>query len=41
MVKNFNGEPIKVREQHETPGWYSVYKTDNSTLAIIAAHAER
>ena len=23
---------------HETPGWYSVYDTDASTLAIIAAH---
>ena len=25
---------------HETPGWYSVYDTDESTLAIISAHAE-
>ncbi len=25
---------------HETPGWYSVYDTDVSTLAIIAAYAE-
>jgi mannan endo-1,4-beta-mannosidase len=25
---------------HETPGWYSVYNTDKSTLAIISAHAE-
>lgn len=25
---------------HETPGWYSVYDTDTSTLAIISAHAE-
>jgi mannan endo-1,4-beta-mannosidase len=24
---------------HETPGWYSVYDSDTSTLAIIAAHA--
>jgi mannan endo-1,4-beta-mannosidase len=24
---------------HETPGWYSVYDTDESTLAIIAGHA--
>jgi len=24
---------------HETPGWYSVYDTDESTLTIIAAHA--
>ena len=24
---------------HETPGWYSVYDTDESTLAIISAHA--
>ncbi len=25
---------------HEIPGWYSVYDTDESTLAIISAHAE-
>ncbi|MFX1283007.1 MAG: hypothetical protein ACFFB5_05095 [Promethearchaeota archaeon] len=25
---------------HETPGWYSVYNKDNSTLDIISAHAE-
>ena len=25
---------------HETPGWYSVYDTDRSTLAIIVAHAK-
>jgi len=24
---------------HETPGWYSVYNTDESTIAIISAHA--
>jgi mannan endo-1,4-beta-mannosidase len=24
---------------HETPGWYSVYDTDESTEAIISAHA--
>ena len=24
---------------HETSGWYSVYNTDNSTLAIISTHA--
>ncbi len=24
---------------HETPGWYSVYDSDRSTLAVIAAHA--
>ncbi|HXD12436.1 MAG TPA: hypothetical protein VN653_20365, partial [Anaerolineales bacterium] len=24
---------------HETPGWYSVYNTDESTLAIISSHA--
>lgn len=24
---------------HETPGWYSVYDRDESTLAILAAHA--
>jgi mannan endo-1,4-beta-mannosidase len=26
---------------HETPGWYSVYDGDASTLAIIAAHANK
>lgn len=26
---------------HETPGWYSVYDIDQSTLAIIAAHARQ
>ncbi|MBI5959785.1 MAG: mannanase [Chloroflexi bacterium] len=25
---------------HETPGWYSVYDSDESTLAIITAHAQ-
>jgi hypothetical protein len=25
---------------HETPGWYSVYDADESTLAIIASHVE-
>jgi mannan endo-1,4-beta-mannosidase len=25
---------------HEIPGWYSVYGADESTLAIISAHAE-
>jgi mannan endo-1,4-beta-mannosidase len=25
---------------HEIPGWYSVYDTDASTLAIISAHAD-
>jgi mannan endo-1,4-beta-mannosidase len=25
---------------HETPGWYSVYDTDTSTIAIISAHAK-
>lgn len=24
---------------HETPGWYSVYNTDESTISIISAHA--
>ena len=24
---------------HETPGWYSVYNTDESTIAIISSHA--
>ncbi len=26
---------------HETPGWYSVYDADSSTLAIIQAHAQQ
>jgi mannan endo-1,4-beta-mannosidase len=26
---------------HETPGWYSIYDTDFSTMEIIAAHAEQ
>jgi mannan endo-1,4-beta-mannosidase len=26
---------------HETPGWYSVYATDESTLAVITAHVEQ
>jgi hypothetical protein len=26
--------------RHETPGWYSVYDADESTLAIIASHVE-
>ena len=26
---------------HETPGWYSVYGKDRSTLAIISAHARK
>jgi mannan endo-1,4-beta-mannosidase len=26
---------------HETPGWYSVYDIDKSTLAVIAAHAKQ
>ena len=30
----FIGDP-----PHETPGWYSVYDIDESTLAVIAAHA--
>lgn len=25
---------------HETPGWYSVYNMDESTIAIISSHAE-
>lgn len=25
---------------HETPGWYSVYNADASTLAVISAHAK-
>ena len=24
---------------HETPGWYSVYNTDESTIALISSHA--
>ncbi len=24
---------------HETPGWYSVYDTDESTIRIISSHA--
>jgi mannan endo-1,4-beta-mannosidase len=24
---------------HETPGWYSVYNSDDSTIAIISDHA--
>ena len=24
---------------HETPGWYSVYNTDESTITIISNHA--
>ena len=31
---NWLGDP-----PHETPGWYSVYNTDESTIAIISAHA--
>ena len=30
---NWVGDP-----PHETPGWYSVYNTDESTIAIISAH---
>jgi mannan endo-1,4-beta-mannosidase len=26
---------------HETPGWYSVYNTDNTTLAIITGYAQK
>ena len=26
---------------HETPGWYSVYSSDNTTLSIIAEYAEK
>jgi len=26
---------------HEQPGWYSVYNTDSSTLAVIAEYAEK
>jgi mannan endo-1,4-beta-mannosidase len=31
---NWVGDP-----PHETPGWYSVYDSDESTLRIIASHA--
>ncbi len=31
---NWPGDP-----PHETPGWYSVYDTDETTKAIISAHA--
>jgi mannan endo-1,4-beta-mannosidase len=31
---NWLGDP-----PHETPGWYSVYDTDESTIAIISTHA--
>jgi mannan endo-1,4-beta-mannosidase len=31
---NWLGDP-----PHETPGWYSVYDTDESTITIISAHA--
>jgi len=31
---DWHGDP-----PHETPGWYSVYDIDSSTIAIIAAHA--
>jgi mannan endo-1,4-beta-mannosidase len=31
---NWIGDP-----PHETPGWYSVYATDESTITIIAEHA--
>jgi mannan endo-1,4-beta-mannosidase len=24
---------------HETPGWYSVYNKDESTVTLISAHA--
>jgi mannan endo-1,4-beta-mannosidase len=33
------GDPWIGDPPHETPGWYSVYDTDQSTLAIISAHA--
>jgi mannan endo-1,4-beta-mannosidase len=33
------GDPWIGDPPHETPGWYSVYNTDTSTLAIISAHA--
>jgi mannan endo-1,4-beta-mannosidase len=34
------GSPWVGDPPHETPGWYSVYEADESTLAAIAAHAE-
>lgn len=33
------GNPWVGDPPHETPGWYSVYDTDDSTLDIIADHA--
>jgi mannan endo-1,4-beta-mannosidase len=33
------GDPWIGDPPHETPGWYSVYDIDSSTLAIISAHA--
>jgi mannan endo-1,4-beta-mannosidase len=35
------GDPWVGDPPHETPGWYSVYDTDASTLELIAAHAEQ
>jgi mannan endo-1,4-beta-mannosidase len=35
------GAPWVGDPPHETPGWYSVYQTDESTQAIISAHAEQ
>ena len=35
------GNPWIGDPPHETPGWYSVYDVDASTLAIIAAHAKK
>jgi len=34
------GAPWVGDPPHETPGWYSVYDSDASTLAIISAHAQ-
>ncbi len=33
---NWVGDP-----PHETPGWYSVYNTDKSTLAVISEHVQQ
>ena len=35
------GDPWTGDPPHETPGWYSVYDTDESTLAIISAHGSQ
>lgn len=34
------GDPWVGDPPHETPGWYSIYNTDTSTLTILATHAQ-